>query len=51
MYIWGQLRFPQQFPSVLAMSSLILFASFVLVFFAQWIGRMGLEQNQKDQDP
>ena len=51
MYIWGQLRFPQQFPSVLAMSSLILFASFVLVFFAQWIGRMGLEKNQKDQDP
>jgi len=41
MYIWTQLRFPQQFPSVLALSSLILLASFVLVFIALWIGRFG----------
>ena len=44
MYIWGQLRFPQEFPSVLALSSLILFISFILVFVAQWIGRMGLDE-------
>ncbi|SEL21257.1 spermidine/putrescine transport system permease protein [Roseovarius azorensis] len=43
MYIWGQLRFPKEFPSVLAMASLILFISFVLVFIAQWVGRMGLD--------
>ncbi|WP_333712979.1 ABC transporter permease [Yoonia sp.] len=43
MYIWGQLRFPQNFPSVLAMSSLILFISFILVFVAQRIGRIGLD--------
>ena len=45
MYIWGQLRFPQNFPSVLALSSLILFVSFILVFAAKWIGRKGLEED------
>ena len=39
MYIWSQLRFPQEFPSILALSSLILFVSFVIVFIGQWIGR------------
>lgn len=43
MYIWGQLRFPKEFPSVLALAALILLISFLLVFAAQWIGRMGLE--------
>jgi len=46
MYIWGQLRFPQEFPSVLALSSLILFVSFLLVFVAQYIGRMGLDDEK-----
>ncbi len=39
MYIWSQLRFPQQFPSILAMASIILAMSFVLVFLGQWINR------------
>ncbi len=39
MYIWGQLRFPQQFPSVLALSSMIIAVSFVIVFLGQWINR------------
>ena len=42
MYIWSQLRFPREFPSVLALSSLILMVSFALVFIALWIGRLGL---------
>ncbi|ARE85086.1 Inner membrane ABC transporter permease protein YdcV [Roseovarius sp. EC-HK134] len=46
MYIWGQLRFPKEFPSVLAMAALILFVSFALVFVAQWIGRKGLEDQE-----
>lgn len=46
MYIWGQLRFPQEFPSVLALSSMILFVSFILVFVAQWIGRIGTQDNK-----
>ncbi len=43
MYIWGQLRFPREFPSVLALSSMILFVSFILVFVAQRVGRAGLD--------
>lgn len=49
IYIWGQLRFPKQFPSVLALSSFILVASFALVFVAQRIGRRGLQQDGKDR--
>lgn len=41
IYIWNQLRFPQNFPTILAMGSLILFFSFVLVFLGLWIGRLG----------
>ena len=39
MYIWGQLRFPSEFPSVLALSTIILSVSFVVIFLGQWIGR------------
>lgn len=42
MYIWSQLRFPREFPTILALSSLILMVSFALVFIALWIGRLGL---------
>jgi spermidine/putrescine transport system permease protein len=41
MYIWSQLRFPREFPSVLALSSMILAVSFLLVFVALWVGRLG----------
>ena len=46
IYIWSQLRFPQEFPSVLALTSIILAFSFVLVFVALWIGRIGLAPKQ-----
>ena len=39
MYIWGQLRFPQQFPSVLALSSMIIFVSFFIVLAGQYLNR------------
>jgi len=39
MYIWGQLRFPQEFPSILALSSFIIAASVVIVFIGLWINR------------
>ncbi|MEO0992745.1 MAG: ABC transporter permease [Pseudomonadota bacterium] len=51
MYIWSQLRFPREFPSVLALSSIILFVSFVLVFAALWIGRLGLVRTRDKADP
>lgn len=42
MYIWGQLRFPQDFPSLLALSSLILLFSFALIFASLRLARVGL---------
>jgi spermidine/putrescine transport system permease protein len=41
MYIWGQLRFPQDFPSLLALSTLILLASFILIFISLRLGKIG----------
>lgn len=43
IYIWSQLRFPQQFPSILALASLVLFFSIPLIFLAIWIGRVGVD--------
>ena len=39
MYIWGQLRFPQQFPAILALSSIIIFVSFIIVLAGQYLNR------------
>jgi spermidine/putrescine transport system permease protein len=44
LYIWSQLRFPQQFPSVLALASIILAASFALAFVALRLARIGLDR-------
>jgi spermidine/putrescine transport system permease protein len=41
MYIWGQLRFPQDFPSLLALATLILGFSFVLIFASLRLARIG----------
>ena len=39
IFIWSQLRFPQFLPSVLALSTFILLASFAIVILGQWIAR------------
>lgn len=39
MYIWSQLRFPQEFPSILALASMIIIVSFAMVFIGQFINR------------
>ena len=39
VYLWGQLRFPKKLPSALALGSLIIVASFVVVAFAEWLRR------------
>lgn len=44
MYIWGQLRFPQDFPSLLALSTLIFAVSFILVFLSLRLSRVGQPQ-------
>ncbi len=43
IYIWSQLRFPAKLPSVLALGACILAASFVLVTFAEWFRRRGVQ--------
>ncbi len=40
MYIWGQLRFPSDFPSLLALATLILTFSFLLVFASLKLGQI-----------
>jgi len=37
LYIWGQLRFPQRLPNVLALGACILVISFAVVFISQWL--------------
>jgi spermidine/putrescine transport system permease protein len=41
MYIWSQLRFPQDFPSLLALATLILVFSFLMVFASLKISGFG----------
>jgi spermidine/putrescine transport system permease protein len=41
MYIWSQLRFPQDFPSLLALATLILVFSFLMVFASLRISGFG----------
>lgn len=41
MYIWSQLRFPRDFPSLLALATLILVFSFAMVFASLRLGRIG----------
>lgn len=41
IYMWSQLRFPARLPPVLALGSIILIASFFLVYFAEWFRRRG----------
>lgn len=41
IFIWGQLRFPNKLPGVLALGTVILVVSFVVVFFSQWLRGRG----------
>ena len=41
VYIWNQLRFPNKVPGVLALGTIVLFISFIVVFFAQWVRNAG----------
>jgi spermidine/putrescine transport system permease protein len=41
VYIWGQLRFPERLPMVLALGALILTASVALVILAEHVRNLG----------
>ena len=43
VYIWGQLRFPAKLPVILALGACVLAVSFVLVTFAEWFRRRGVQ--------
>ena len=48
IYIWSQLRFPKKLPGVLALGSVILVVSFVVVFASQWLhGRRGGAESKR----
>ncbi|MBD1551542.1 ABC transporter permease [Pseudomonas typographi] len=49
IYIWSQLRFPRQLPSVMALGSLILLVSVLLAGLAEMIRRRGLKPPPKSQ--
>ena len=46
LYIWGQLRFPSNFPPVLALGTCILLASCALVVFAEWLRQVGAPKDR-----
>ena len=43
LFIWGQLRYPNQLPSVMALGSCILGASFLLVALSERLRRRGVQ--------
>jgi len=44
VFIWSQLRFPTKLPGVLALGSLILFVSCLVVAFSEWVRRRGVPE-------
>ena len=44
IYIWGQLRFPERLPMVLALGALILTVSVVLVVLAEYVRNLGVKK-------
>ncbi len=48
IFMYGQLRFPQRLPSVLAMGACILTISFVVVFLSQVLIRRGASTTEKE---
>lgn len=46
IYIFSQLRFPTRLPRTLALGSCVLFASVIVIVFAEWIRRRGLDKNK-----
>jgi spermidine/putrescine transport system permease protein len=44
VYIWGQLRFPERLPMVLALGALILTGSVALVVLAEYVRNLGVKK-------
>jgi len=48
IYIWSQLRFPAKLPAVLALGTVILLLTFVLVSTAEWLRRKGVRGSTEE---
>jgi len=46
LFIWSQLRFPNKLPNVLALGSVILVLSFVIVILAEIVRRRGVQSSK-----
>jgi spermidine/putrescine transport system permease protein len=44
IYIWGQLRFPERLPTVLALGAIILTVSVALVILAEYVRNLGMKK-------
>jgi spermidine/putrescine transport system permease protein len=44
IYIWGQLRFPERLPMVLALGAIILTVSVGLVILAEYVRNLGVKK-------
>jgi spermidine/putrescine transport system permease protein len=44
IYIWGQLRFPERLPTVLALGAIILTVSVALVISAEYVRNLGMKK-------
>ena len=44
IYLYSQLRFPARLPVVVAMASVIIVTSFLVILFSDWLRRSGQEQ-------
>ncbi|MEQ8249682.1 MAG: ABC transporter permease [Oceanibaculum nanhaiense] len=47
LYIFSQLRFPQRLPGVLALGTLILLGSALLIVLAEWLRRRGVQPDKQ----
>ena len=46
MYLYSQLRFPSRLPLVVTLASMIMLASVLIVFFAEWLQGLGARQRK-----
>lgn len=47
VHIWSQLRFPQRLPGVLALGTLIILGSTLLIVLAEWLRRRGVQPDKQ----
>jgi spermidine/putrescine transport system permease protein len=47
LFVWSQLRFPQNLPNVLALGSCILLVSTLVITAAEWFRRRNLKVEQR----